>query len=209
MKKYIIFLCTFLAVAAIHSCSDYFNPVPGENYDIDWPVPNVNMETVDTLRVDTEYTFTGENLDKVFRVFFGTDEAEIIDTMATELIIRTPRLFNKSTMVVTNYYEYSFESNDIVTPEYLSVQISKWPDSFKLRESITLEGTNVDQIGALVIGNTKVPVNGRLIEDPSYSKITLPLTDANVDSTLTKVLLKAVALDGTVLTAADSSNVSL
>ncbi len=208
MKRYIIILTfAMLAGAFFQSCSDYFNPVPGENYDIDWPVPSVNLENIDSLSVDAEYTFTGENLDKVFRAFFGTDEAEIIDTLAREMTIKTPRLFNKSSLMVTNYYEFSFESKEQVVPKYLPVEIDKWPASFKFKESITLEGTNVDQIESLIIGSAKVPVNGRLIEDPTYGKITIPLLDANVDSTLTKVLLKAVALDGAVLEAADSSAV--
>ena len=205
MKKYLISL--MIAVVAgcfLQSCSDYFNPVPGADYDIDWPVPSVTID-FDSLSVDSEYTLKGENLDKAFQVFFGTDEAGIIDTLATELTIRTPRLFDKSRLNVRNYYDQSFESVEQVIPRYLPVTIDKWPASFKRKQSITLEGVNVDQLETLIIGSSRIVVNGRNIEDPNYQKIIIPLDQERVDSTSAKVLLKAIALDGTFLEATDST----
>jgi hypothetical protein len=205
MKKYLISL--IIAVVAgfmLQSCSDYFNPVPGEDYDIDWPEPSVTID-FDSLSVDSEYTLKGENLDKVFQVFFGTDEAEIIDTLATEMTIRTPRLFDKSRLSVRNYYDQSFQSSEQVIPRYLPVTIDKWPASFKRKQSITLEGVNVDQLDVLIIGSSRIDVNGRSIEDPTFQKIIIPLDQELVDSTSAKVLLKAIALDGTFLEATDST----
>jgi hypothetical protein len=205
MKKYLISL--IIAVVAgftLQSCSDYFNPVPGEDYDIDWPMPSVTID-FDSLTVDSEYTLKGGNLDKVFQVFFDTDEAEIIDTLATEMTIRTPRLFDKSRLSVRNYYDQSFQSSEQVIPRYLPVTIDKWPASFKRKQSITLEGVNVDQLDVLIIGSSRIDVNGRSIEDPTFQKIIIPLDQELVDSTSAKVLLKAIALDGTFLEATDST----
>jgi len=208
MRKYLLYItATAIIALSSQSCSEYFNHEPGDGYDILWPVPNVVID-FDSLTVDTEYTFSGENLDKVFQVFFGTDQAQIIDTLTNRMVVKTPRLFNKSKLNARNYYDYSFESREQIIPRYLPVAITKWPVSFGRKQSLTLEGENVDQIDYLLIGNAKIQVNGRSIEDPAYKKIIIPLTDAGIDSTLTKALVKAVGLNGDFLQAADSSTLN-
>ncbi len=193
-----------IAALSIQSCDDYFNPEPGSDYDIQWPVPHVELP-MESMTVDTEYTLTGENLDKVFQVFIGPDQAQIIDTLADRITFKTPRLFDRNSLTLRNYYDYSYRSHQQIRPEYLPVTITTWPATIRRTQSLTLVGENVDQLGEVIIGNTNIPVNGRIIEDDTYQRITLSLDDVEIDASLNKVLLRAIALDGSFLEAPDST----
>jgi len=207
MKNTFAIILIVIAACFIQSCDDYFNPEPGKDYDIEWPVPHVDL-TLESMTVDTEYTLQGENLDKVFQVFFGTDQAEIIDTLPGRITFRTPRLFDRSSLTLRNYYDYSYTSQQLIRPNYLPVTITNWPRSFRRTQSITLAGENVDQLEVVIIGNTRIPVNGRIIDDKTYRRIILSLAEVRIDQDLNKVLLKAIGLDGTYLEAPDSTTIN-
>lgn len=207
MKKSFAIILVVIATCLIQSCDDYFNPEPGKDYDIKWPVPHVEL-TMESMTVDTEYTLQGEHLDKVFQVFLGSDQAEIIDTLPGRITFRTPRLFDRSNLTLRNYYDYSYTSQLQIRPSYLPVTITNWPGSFRRTQSITLEGENVDQLEVVIIGNTRIPVNGRIIDDKTYRRIILSLAEVTIDPDLNKVLLKAMGLDGSYLEAPDSTTIN-
>lgn len=206
-KTYIIHALILIAGVLFHSCEDYFNPEPGKDYDIEWPVPYLEIN-LDSLQVDTEYTFSGENLDKVFQAFFNSDQAIITDTLPNSITLKTPRLFDRSKISLRNFYNYYFESELPITPKYLPATISSWPNSFRRGETITLEGENVDQLEVLIINNTRVPVNGRAIEDTTYQKIIISVFEVELDPMISKVQLKAIGLDGSFHEAPDSTSVN-
>jgi len=208
MKRlYVTLLLIASTCLLFQSCEDYFNPELGKDYDIVWPVPFIEI-TLDSLTVDTEYTFNGEDLGKVFQVFFGTDQAGIIDTVPNSITIKTPRIFDRSKITLRNYYNYYFESELPVIPRFLPATISQWPESFRRGQTITLEGENVDQLEVLIINNIRVPVNGRAIEDKTYKRIIIPVSEVDLEPTVRKVLLKAIGLDGSFHQASDSTAVN-
>ncbi len=208
MKRlFVALLLIALSGLLFLSCEDYFNPDPGKDYDIVWPVPFIEI-TSNSLTVDTEYTFNGKDLSKVFQVFFGTDQAGIIDTIPNAITIKTPRIFDRSKITLRNYYNYYFESELPVIPSFLPATISVWPASFRRGQTITLEGENVDQLEVLLINNIRVPVNGRAIDDKTYKKIIIPISEVDLEPTVRKVMLKAIGLDGTFHEASDSTAVN-
>jgi len=209
MKKInpILLIIASIILIISQSCEEYFNPEPGENYDIVWPIPEPAIN-FDSLTVDTQYEINGENLDKVFQVFFGTDEAHIIDTLPGKITIKTPRLFDKSKIVMRNYYNYSFESELLINPKYLPVSIDIWPTSVDTLSGVTLKGQNVDQLDILIIGSERISVNGRGIEDTTYQQIYIPISEYKFSPDLSKVLLKAIGKDGSFHQAPDSVSVN-
>lgn len=209
MKKispFLLLLAMIIMIVA-QSCEDYFNPEPGKDYDIDWPRPEPIID-FENLTVDTQYEITGNNLDKVFQVFFGTDQAAIIDTLNNKITIKTPRLFDRSIMVMRNYYNYSYHSELLITPIFLPVTIDQWPASVDTLSGVTLYGQNVDQLDLLIIDTERIKINGRNIDDTTYQQIFIPINEYTFSPDLSKVLLKAIAKDGSFFQAPDSVSVN-
>lgn len=156
-----------------------------ENYDINWPIPQITEFSPTTSAIETELTIKGNNLDKANRVTIGTVNAEILSKSATEIVIRVPRLAANDVIRVSTLYKREAVSVEKFVPEFPTTTIAAWPVQITPGKSFKIKGENVDLITSVIVGTTEVAVDG---SKGGTDEVSVSTADANLMAGTTVVI---------------------
>ncbi|MDU1890388.1 MAG: hypothetical protein E6767_06825 [Dysgonomonas sp.] len=183
--KYISIVISLLLV--IPSCKedDY-----GKHTDIDLPIPLIKTITKDP-KVGETIVITGENFVTPNTITIDGISMEILSQDANRIEAVLPRLFEAAPVVVRSAYGRYSENADVIKPIYPSAEeivVTSWPDEITRGRPIAVRGTNMDMVKEVVIGSTKIDVNG-LDQESSMLIVLIPTTVSETEAT---ILLKTV-----------------
>ncbi len=144
----------------------------GEDYDINWPVPQITGLSSNDAFIDEIITINGTNLDKVTSIKLAGQDCEIVEGSASTSSIQFKIARRAETGIVTlkNVYRRESASSEALKVNYPNVLITGWPTKLVSGEAFDIEGENVDLI-------TEVTVNGQTLKitsAASTTKITVP-----------------------------------
>jgi len=132
--------------------------------DITWPTPNISALSSMKDSIGHDITLTG-NFEKVTEVSIGGAICKVktaTDNPVTSIVVTIPRNIGVSggkVKVVNVYKKYVF-SVDAFAPLFPKTTITKVPASFYIDGDIRLEGTNMDMITSLKIGDSTFVFDG-------------------------------------------------
>jgi IPT/TIG domain len=132
-----------------------------EDYDIDWPVPVITAFTPEKQTIDQNITITGSKFEKLTRVTVGNPETEasIVSSTATQIIVKVPRTANTGPVTVYTNYNQKGVSEKSLTPQYLDVTVTAWPNRITRTEPFTIKGQNMDMVLEVEVDGKKIPIS--------------------------------------------------
>lgn len=186
MKSIFKMQALWLAVLSLglNAC---FNKVTPEEYDINYPVPNITSLSATTDTVGKTLTLRGTNFEKLNSVNFGTMKAEVVSSSATEIVVKIPRQATSGPVTVRNLYKKVGTSPQNFIPIYLYAKVTAWPTKVVRNSAIILKGENLDMVTQIDLSGIKLSIKG----DPSNpGQLTIPTNGITLGD---KVVMKLTA----------------
>lgn len=162
----------------------------GENSDIDIPVPVLN-EIPEQGNVGTEITIAGKNFAAPNYVTLGETPLTIVSETETNIVVKLPRVFSRSTITVENVFERISEEKFYIAPVYPdkdAIKVTEWPTEVPKGQSIVIKGENVDLITEVIIAGQTFKIDAT-VQQPGKLTVIMP---ANLIGTSSKILVKTI-----------------
>ena len=133
------------------------------DYDIQWPVPKITTVTPLKDTIGKTITITGEKFEKLTRVTIGNPETEaaVVSSNATQVIVRIPRTANAGPVTIYTNYNQKGTSEQVVTPVYLNVNVTGWPNRITRGEAFVIKGDNMDMVQEVEVDGRKIAIASR------------------------------------------------
>ncbi len=173
MKKINQFIYLFVITTMVLLASGCEDKQWGEDYDIEWLVSTISSISSDDVMVDDIVTISGENLDKVYKVYLSGKECTVVEgsASASQIQFVVGRRATTGFLSLTNLYdrEYTYEGATVKV-SYPEIVVTGWPNKIVAGEAFTIEGDNVDLITSVTINEQVVAIS-----NPSETgKISVP-----------------------------------
>ncbi len=143
-----------------------------EDYDINWPVPEITSLSTTEAFIDEVITVSGANLEKTTAIKLAGQECEIVEgsVSASSVQFKVARRAQTGLISVKNVYRRETLTTEVLKVNYPEVTITGWPTKLVPNEAFSIEGENVDLI-------TEVSINGQAVKisnAASTDKIAVP-----------------------------------
>lgn len=138
--------------------------------DIDIPQTSVNRITETSVTVGDEMTFTGTNMHLITKVLFGEVEAVVDPNLGkrdrNQLTVIVPQLTETANVVLSAIYNTSIklilsESLEVIVPPVIPTVSSTLPASVASGDVVELDGTNLDIIKVIKVGDNDVAIRSK------------------------------------------------
>lgn len=183
--KYISIVISLLLVVSSCKEDNY-----GEHTDIDLPIPVIKTITADPMVGET-IVITGENFVTPSTVSINGISMEILSQDINRIEAVLPRIFEAAPVIVRSAYGRYSENTDVLKPLYPEadeIVVDSWPPEITRGRPIVVRGTNMDLIKEVIIGSTKIEING-LNQESRMLIVLIPTTVTETEST---IMLKTV-----------------
>lgn len=128
-----------------------------ETPSIELVLPVISAFNPIEITAGEEFTITGTDLDLVASVNIGSASCTIDSQSETSITVTTPLTASTGTIEVTLENEVSVESDDEITINpSTKPTVTSMPESAKPGESITLEGTNLNNVKGILFDDVEV-----------------------------------------------------
>lgn len=197
---YKILIASLVVFATACSEDEY-----GEHSDVHLPVPTV-ISITDNPLVGQEISIKGESYVSPNTVSISGIPMKIVSESSTEIRAILPRIFESAPIIVRNAYGRQSTNEDVINPKYpdaSEITVTKWPMKILRGKNIVIEGTNVDLVKEVIIGETIIAING-LIQKPGKIAALVPITQAGTSSTIVLRTIFGTTIESGVLDIEDS-----
>lgn len=136
-----------------------------ESFTMEYMIPELTGY-VNKSRPYTVVALTGENLDIVTGVLFGTKEATVVTQTREEIEVEVPYFTEEAVDIVLNY-QYGTEIRQVSTSgtpfslELAYPSVSDYPKIISAGSSIVLTGENLTQVDSVYVGEYKAEITQR------------------------------------------------
>lgn len=156
MNKLIVGAMGFALIAGCTKSKKF-----SEDYDIEWPVPVITGFTPEKQTIDQNITITGSKFEKLTRVTVGTPETEasIVSSSATQIVVKVPRTASTGPVTVYTNYNQKGVSAKSLTPQYLDVTVTGWPNRITRTEPFIIKGQNMDMVLEVEVDGKKISIS--------------------------------------------------
>ena len=136
-----------------------------ESFTMEYVIPELTGY-VNKSRPYTVVGLTGENLDIVTGVLFGTKEATVVTQTREEIEVEVPYFKDEAVDIVLNY-QYGTEIRQVSTSgtpfslELAYPSVSDYPRMTSAGSSIEIKGVNLTQVDSVFVGEYKAEITKR------------------------------------------------
>lgn len=188
MKKLIAATMGFAFIAGCTKSKEF-----SEDYDIDWPVPVITSFTPEKQTIDQNITISGSKFEKLTRVTVGNPETEasIVSSSATQIVVKVPRTANAGPVTVYTNYNQKGVSEKSLTPQYLDVTVTAWPNRITRTEPFIIKGQNMDMVLEVEVDGKKIAISPR--GGAATDQLVVPTTGLTLPASIVVKITRARA----------------
>lgn len=162
----------------------------GDHSDIDIPVPVLN-EIPEQGNIGEEITIVGQNFTAPNYVTLGETSLTIVSQTETSIVVKLPRVFSRSAIVVENVYERTTKEKFFISPIYPekdAIKITEWPTEIPKGQAIFIKGENVDLITDIIVAGRTFKIDAA-VQQPDQLTVVIP---ADLEGSSSKIIAKTI-----------------
>ena len=181
-----IFIFIYVALLFVGCSDDNY----GEHSDVVIPIP-VLGDVPSEYNVGAEITITGHNFVAPNYVTLGDVALTVISETEGAIVVKLPRVFSRSALVVMNAFERTSQEVCYISPIYPdreSIKVTQWPTEIPRGQTITISGENVDLITELTIAGQNFPIDATT-QSPGKLTVVIP---ADLSGNSSKIVARTV-----------------
>ncbi len=179
--------CLCLGLLVLSNCQkDEFS----EDYDIQWPLPEITSFTPGNAMIGSQIMISGTNLDFTKEVRVGAEGVmATVDSATFDMVMVTlPRVFTSGPITLTTSFRRTTITTENFTPEYPAMEVTSWPSEIERTQNIVLTGTNMDMLQEIEVSGMRLEVNPNNVTE---DKAIIPTTDMDLPDEVTITITQA------------------